>query len=236
MMGCPEETTKSRQHWKIGHSIPQEWVEDCDRLIRTYRALGQAEHLIAAWKLIEPKVRRMAEEAHWFASWRIGNLIEPDDLLSLAKVLLLERLLRLWDPQKGSFLIYALVTCRIEFWKWHRREMLRKGSEEPTDGVEELAGAEALGFIELQLDIEAALQRLETRHPKRGQVARWSFEHLTIPLRELARIHAGKRGYSRGSLHSKRQAAIKHLKAHLEQPRRRAKKNIMISQTKFAKI
>lgn len=206
--------TLSRR-WTVGRWIPLEAQDDCDRLIEEWRATGHDDALAAAWMAVEPWALGAAEDAWWRAKWRVGMLVEPGDLVSLAKVVFLERLIKRWDTRRGSFLNYALVSFRIEFFKWNRREMRRKSSglEDPPPEIWE--PAERPGGEEARIQVEVAFQRIEHKDPEKGRWARWCSEHLHVPLRELARIHAGRRGYSRSALNLKMKAAQQSLRKEI---------------------
>lgn len=199
----------------MGRWIPLEAQDNCDRLIEQWRATGHDDALAAAWMAVEPWALGAAEDAWWRAKWRVGMLVEPGDLVSIAKVVFLERLIKRWDTRRGSFLNYALVSFRIEFFKWNRREMSRKASsleEAPADALvveENQAGDDA------RIEIEVAFQRLEGKDPEKGRWARWCTEHLHVPLRELARVHAGRRGFSRSALNLRMKATKELLKSEL---------------------
>lgn len=204
------------RRWTVGRWIPLESRNDCDRLVEEWRATGQEDALAAAWLAVEPWALGAAEDAWWKARWQVGKIVEPGDLLSLAKVLFLERLVRRWDTKRGSFLIYALVSFRIEFFKWNGREMRRKSSGLEEDQSEALEAPDRSGAEDARIEIEVAFQRIEGKDPEKGRWARWCTEHLHVPLRELARIHAGRRGFSRSALHLRMKAVQQSLRSELK--------------------
>lgn len=204
------------RRWTVGRWIPLETQDDCDRLIEEWRATGQDDALAAAWLAVEPWAMGAAEEAWWRAKWRIGTIIEPGDLLSLAKVVFLQRLIKRWDTKRGSFLNYAVVSFRIEFFKWNRREMRRNSSGLEEAPPEALVAEDRSGAEDARIEIEVAFQRIEGKDPVKGRWARWCTEHLHVPLRELARIHAGRRGFSRSALNLRMKAAQESLRFELK--------------------
>lgn len=210
-----EQLSPKGRRWRVGAWIPLETLDDCDRLIEAWRATGEDEALVAAWRSVEPWAIGAAQDAWWKARWRVGTTIEPEDLVSLAKLLFLERLAKRWDTRRGSFLIYAMVSFRIEFYKWNKREVFRKSSEEAEKGAETLAEKENWRGEEARIEVEMAFQRIERQDPALGERTRWCYEHLHVPLRELARISAGRPGYSRSALSLKMKAARAELKRRL---------------------
>lgn len=204
------------RRWTVGRWIPLETQDDCDRLIEEWRATGQEDALAAAWLAVEPWAMGAAEEAWWRAQWRVGTIIEPGDLLSLAKVVFLQRLVKRWDTKRGSFLNYAVVSFRIEFFKWNRREMRRNSAGLEEAPPEALMAEDRSGAEDARIEIEVAFQRIEGKDPEKGRWARWCTEHLHVPLRELARIHAGRRGYSRSALSLRMKATQESLRSALK--------------------
>lgn len=211
-----ELTPRQGRRWTVGRWIPLEKQDDCDRLIEEWRATGQDDALAAAWRAVEPWAMGAAEDAWWRATWRVGTIIEPGDLLSLAKVVFLERLVKRWDTRRGSFLNYALVSFRIEFFKWNRREMRRNSAGLEEAPPEALMAEDRSGAEDARIEIEVAFQRIEGKDPEKGRWARWCTEHLHVPLRELARIHAGRRGYSRSALSLRMKATQESLRCALK--------------------
>lgn len=214
-MSAQDPTKLPARRWTVGRWIPLEAQDDCDRLIEEWRATGDDDVLAAAWLAVEPWAVGAAEDAWWKAKWRVGRIVEPGDLLSLAKVVFLERLIKRWDTKRGSFLNYALVSFRIEFFKWNRREMRRKSSGLEDSPPEIWEPVERPGSEEARIQIEVAFQRIEHKDPEKGRWARWCTEHLHVPLRELARINAGRRGYSRSALNLRMQAAQESLREEI---------------------
>lgn len=210
-----ESQSPKGRRWRVGAWIPLETLDDCDRLVEAWKETGHEEALVAAWRSVEPWALGAAEDAWWRMRWRVGTTIEPGDLVSLAKILFLERLAKRWDTRRGSFLIYAMVSFRIEFFKWGRREVFRKASEQAEEKAETLAEKETWLGEEARIDVEMAFQRLDCRDPDLGQRTRWCYEHLHVPLRELARINAGRPGFSRSALCLKMKAARAELKRQL---------------------
>ena len=207
--------SKPRLRWRIGRRIPLEILDDCDRFMEKYQASSSEDALVAAWRIVEPWALSLAEHAWWMARWRVGTVIEPEDLVSMAKQLLLQRLRKRWDTRRGFFLVYALVSFRIEFFKWNRREMGRKALEKQEDCAEVVHDTKGSSAHEARMELEMALGRLERKKPERARDARWFCEHLFVPLRELAQFKAGLRGFSRSSLHLRRRAAWKLLRREL---------------------
>lgn len=203
------------RRWRVGAWIPLETLDDCDRLVEAWRETKEDEALVAAWRSVEPWALGAAQDAWWRARWRVGTLVEPEDLVSLAKTLFLERLAKRWDTRRGSFLIYAMVSFRIEFFKWNRREMSRKSSEETDEGMEKLSEKENWRSEEARIEVEVAFQRIERHDPELGQKTRWCYEHLHVPLRELAQINVGRPGFSRSALSLKMKSAREELKRRL---------------------
>ena len=209
-----EQPPQSRR-WRVGAWIPLETLDDCDRLVEAWRQTGEEEVLVAAWRSVEPWALVAAQDAWWRARWRVGTTVEPGDLVSLAKMLFLERLTKRLDARRGSFLIYAMVSFRIEFFKWNRREVSRKSTELGEGEMEGLAEGESWRSGDARIEVEMAFQRLDRMDPEVGQRTRWCYEHLHVPLRELARINAGRPGFSRSALCLKMKAAREELRRQL---------------------
>lgn len=206
-MNTLRETLAPARRWSVGRWIPLELQDDCDRLIEEWRETGCEDALAAAWKAVEPWAVGAAEDAWWRGRWRFGTIIEPGDFVSLAKVLFLERLVRRWDCRRGSFMVYAAVSFKIEFYKWGGREIRRKSSEIEEAQAEMLCAPDQSQAQDARIEVEVAFRRVESRNPEQGHWARWWSEHLHVPLRELARIHAGRRGYSRSALNLRMKAS-----------------------------
>lgn len=214
-MSALEPTRPPSRRWTVGRWIPLETQDDCDRLIEQWRETGSEDVLAAAWKAVEPWAMGAAEDAWWRGRWRFGTIVEPGDFVSLAKVLFLERLLKRWDHRRGSFLVYAVVSFKIEFFKLRGREIRRKASEAEEAQADGLCEPPRSGADDARIEVEVAFRRVESRDPERGRWARWCSEHLHVPLRELARIHAGRRGYSRSALNLRMRAARELLRKEL---------------------
>ena len=201
--------------WKLGRWIPPDIIEECDNLAHAYRDSRAEEDLLALWRVAEPWVRKFAEDAWYRAAWRIGTVVEPDDLVSLGKDIFLERLLRRWDPFKASFLVYTLISCRIEFVKHNWKLMRRKPRFADPKELDRVEEPSVLEVAEWQAGIQVAIASVAKKDPKKAESMRWSLEHLSVPLRELARIHAPQHGFSRGTLHIKRRRTVNYLKMRL---------------------
>lgn len=196
---------------RFGIWISKEAANQVDDLAIEFLETGSSEDLIRLWKAVEPWIMRIAIDVWLRGRYRIGNIVEPEDLVSLAKELFLHRLLRRWDPWRGRFLIYAASSARIEFIKHDWRLMRRKETSyglTPENRPESDSG-------QVPVDVRLVLEDSFRRAVVRAKVDWKSPECLVISLRELARNGGGVKGNSKSTLHKKRKEVIEMIRRDL---------------------
>lgn len=189
---------------RFGIWIPREAANQVDDLAIEFLETGSPEDMIRLWKAVEPWITRIAIDVWLRARYRIGNIVEPEELVSLAKELFLSRLLRRWEPWRGRFLVYAASSARIEFvkhdWRLMRRKETSCGLAVENRQESDLEWAS----LEIRLMLEDSFRRAVVR----AKIDWKSPECLVIPLRELARMSYGKKGSSKSTLQKKRHEVI----------------------------
>ena len=196
-----------RPRWKIPLFIPQEEMWLAQLLVPMAKAQWDEDALVALWGVLEPHAVTLARKLLAGTWSRLGNRLAVDDLVSLGKVLFLKRLVPRWDPAKGTFLRYALVTFHLEFRKCLQKE-LRWERRTSSAELDEVAEPEPLTPPLSQdlpptipvLHLERALARLRSRQPELTETLGHYLRGTHPTLREAARANGGP-GRSRSSIH-----------------------------------
>lgn len=209
-----------RRNWRAAVWIPSGDLDDADRLANIYRQQGDKHSLLATWTVVEPHAVALAQEAWWRARHRVGDLVEPADLVSVAKRLFLSRLLKRWSPARGRFLRYAAVTFQVEFWKCLRRRGNEAEVTVELGAVPEAAVVDrcqqSVAAAEVRLVVEQALAPIRSDSPEVAAALEGYLTGAYGCLREAAVAHDGDKGVSKSSLHR----SLQRVKNHMSQDER----------------